>query len=98
MLVMNNPLQSRNGIAWRQARLARGVSLRKAAEKAEIDPAQLSRVERGLSNLSAASMLRLARVLQLRALQRQLERFVASDVTTDAKRPADAAEGESRTP
>lgn len=95
---MNIPIQSRNGVAWREARLARDLSLRKAAKKAEIDPAQLSRVERGLSNLSGASMLRLARVLHLRALQRQLERFVASDVTDDAKRPADAAESKSKQP
>jgi transcriptional regulator with XRE-family HTH domain len=60
---------------WRAAREARGLSLRQTARLADIDPAQLSRVERGQSRLSVASMLRLAHVLRLRGLVRQLDRF-----------------------
>ncbi len=67
-----------DGSAWRAARVKRGLSLRQAAKLAYIDPAQLSRVERGRSQLSVASMLRLARVLHLHGLVRQLDRFAQS--------------------
>ena len=54
------------------ARRARS-SLREVAEPAHIDPAHLSRVERGKRNLSLPATLRLARALGLRDLVRELE-------------------------
>lgn len=58
---------------WRALREARGLSLREVAEPAHIDPAHLSRVERGKRNLSLPATLRLARALGLRDLVRELE-------------------------
>jgi len=65
---------NRSSVAWRARRESRGLSLREAARRADIEPSQLSRVERGMANLSVASTLRLARVLGMRGLVRQLER------------------------
>lgn len=52
----------------RAVRLAHGLGLRETAELAGIDPAHLSRVERGGARLSLGSLARLARVLELREL------------------------------
>ena len=52
----------------RQVRAAKGLGLREVARLAAIDPAHLSRVERGEANLSLAALARLARVLELREL------------------------------
>ena len=71
---MTPQLTDRQAVAWREIREARGLGLRETARLASIQPAQLSRVERGMANLSVASMLRLARVLRLRGLVTQLER------------------------
>jgi hypothetical protein len=63
---LNGQLQSRPPL--RAARVARGLGLREVARLAEIDPAHLSRVERGEARLSVDALGRLARVLELRDL------------------------------
>jgi transcriptional regulator with XRE-family HTH domain len=59
----------------RAAREERGKSLRYVAERAGIDPAHLSRVERGQANLSIDSLRRLASVLGLHELVTLLEPY-----------------------
>ena len=59
----------------RSVREAHGLSLRETARRANIDPAQLSRVERGLGGLSLAALARLARVLNLKDLTRLLRPY-----------------------
>lgn len=59
----------------RVLREARGLSLREAAKLAELDPAQLSRVERGLGGLSLDGACRLGRVLGLPNIERALKPF-----------------------
>lgn len=59
----------------RTVRKARGMSLRWTAERSGIDPAHLSRVERGEASLSINSLARLAHVLGLRELARHLEPY-----------------------
>ncbi len=49
----------------RAKRLELGLSLRKAAHEAHIDPGHLSKVERGMKQLSVTALSRLARVLGL---------------------------------
>lgn len=56
----------------RAVRVARGIGLREAAARARIDPAHLSRVERGQRQLSLAALRRLAGVLGLHELERHL--------------------------
>jgi transcriptional regulator with XRE-family HTH domain len=53
-------------------RIAHGWSLRDTAGRAQIDPAHLSRVERGERQLSVESLARLAEVLGLTELVRLL--------------------------
>jgi Helix-turn-helix len=60
----------------RAVRQAQGRSLRDVASQAGIDIAHLSRVERGEKSLSVAGLYRLARVLGLRELAKQLEPYV----------------------
>jgi transcriptional regulator with XRE-family HTH domain len=57
----------------RGAREARGKSLRQVARQVPMDPAHLSRIERGLAVPSVAVLRRLAEVLELP----ELERFLA---------------------
>lgn len=54
--------------AFRAARVARGLSLREVARRTDIDPSQLSKVERGMVGLSVENLRRLADVLELRDL------------------------------
>jgi transcriptional regulator with XRE-family HTH domain len=56
----------------RAVRVAQGLGLREAARLAAIDPAHLSRAERGESRLSLAALARLAAVLELRDLAKLL--------------------------
>lgn len=56
----------------RTVREARGLSLREVARRAGIDPAHLSRIERGLVSPSVAVLKRLADVLGLPELSRFL--------------------------
>jgi transcriptional regulator with XRE-family HTH domain len=56
----------------RGARELQGLTLRQAAELAELDIGHLSRVERGLEGLSVPALHRLAGVLGLRELERML--------------------------
>jgi transcriptional regulator with XRE-family HTH domain len=60
----------------RIAREARGLSLREAAELAGIDPAQLSRLERGQAGASLNTVLRVAQVLGLRRVREALAPFL----------------------
>jgi transcriptional regulator with XRE-family HTH domain len=57
-------------------REAQGLTLREAARLAGIDPGHLYRVEHGEAMLSLGSLLRLARVLGLRELDRLLSQYV----------------------
>lgn len=59
----------------RAVRHARGLSLRKVAELAQIDVGHLSRVERGSAGLSVAALARLTRVLGLHEFARMLEPY-----------------------
>jgi transcriptional regulator with XRE-family HTH domain len=68
----------------RIVREARGLSLREAAKLARIDPAQLSRLERGLGGLSVNAAMRLARALGLPEVGKVLSPFVA-EVRSDER-------------
>jgi transcriptional regulator with XRE-family HTH domain len=59
----------------RDLRLRRGLSLRETARRAGIDATHLSRVERGRGQLSVEALARVAKVLGLRGLTRQLAPF-----------------------
>ena len=59
----------------RVVREAQGLTLRQVADRADIDPAQLSRVERGQGSLSIDALARLADVLLLRELARLLSPY-----------------------
>jgi transcriptional regulator with XRE-family HTH domain len=63
----------------RAVRQARGLSLRKTATQAGIDPGHLSRVERGQAGLSVEALVRIAGVLGLRELARLLGPYVEGD-------------------
>jgi transcriptional regulator with XRE-family HTH domain len=65
----------------RAVRIAQGLTLRQAASAARIDPAHLSKVERGERHLSVESLHRLAGVLELRDLQRLPRPYVDSRTT-----------------
>ena len=54
----------------RAVRLAHGLSLRETAQRAQIDPGHLSRVERGTARLSVDALGRVADVLGLPELAR----------------------------
>ena len=60
----------------RAVRQARGLGLREVARRANIDPAHLSKAERGLRVLSMPALLRVARVLELRELAQFLAPYV----------------------
>jgi predicted transcriptional regulator len=60
----------------RTVRLAQGLSLRQTAARAGIDPAHLSRVERGERVLSLDAMHRLAVVLKLEMLASMLRLYL----------------------
>ncbi len=60
----------------RVLRESRGLSLREAASLARIDPAQLSRLERGQGRASLDATLRLAQVLGLRRVRKALQPFI----------------------
>jgi transcriptional regulator with XRE-family HTH domain len=59
----------------RAVREAQGLGLRYTATQAGIDPAHLSRVERGEKQLTVDALARLARVLGLRDLARLLRPY-----------------------
>jgi transcriptional regulator with XRE-family HTH domain len=62
----------------RTVRIAQGLSLKEAARLAKMDPAHLSRVERGEKQLSVDSLARLAKVLGLSELARLLAPYRAA--------------------
>lgn len=72
------PIEGRTS-ALRAAREAAGLGLREAAERAGIDPAHLSRVERGTKQLSVDALYRLAGVLGLGELRQALRTYVAGE-------------------
>jgi transcriptional regulator with XRE-family HTH domain len=61
----------------RTVREEQGRTLRATARAAGIDPAHLSRVERGQARLSFDAALRLARVLGLEECERVFARFTS---------------------
>jgi len=63
----------------RAVREAHGLGLREVATRADIDPAHLSRVERGQRALSVDALLRLAQVLGLNELERLLKPYARGD-------------------
>ncbi len=63
----------------RAVRTAQGLGLVRTAREAGLDPAHLSRVERGTAGLSVGSLARLAKVLGLRELARLLEPYVGPE-------------------
>jgi len=64
------------GATLRAVRRAKGLSLRLVAGRADIDPAHLSRVERGQAQLSVDALHRLALVLDLRELAALMQPYV----------------------
>lgn len=64
------------GATLRSVREAHGLTLRQTAAAAGIDPAQLSRVERGRQQLSIDALYRLAGVLGLRELRKMIRPYV----------------------
>jgi transcriptional regulator with XRE-family HTH domain len=62
----------------RALRERRGLSLRDCARRADIDPAHLSRAERGEARLSLDSLLRVARVLGEDDLAQMLRLFAGN--------------------
>ncbi|MGW0805971.1 helix-turn-helix domain-containing protein [Nonomuraea sp. NPDC002799] len=60
----------------RAARTSKRMTLRQTATAAGIDPAHLSRVERGEKGLSLESLHRLAVVLELREIELLLRPFL----------------------
>jgi transcriptional regulator with XRE-family HTH domain len=59
----------------RAVRVAHGLSLQNAALRADLDPAHLSRVERGLAGISVDALARLARVYGLTDLARLIDPY-----------------------
>ena len=70
--------ESTPGSTFRAVRRAKGRKLRHTAVAAGIDPAHLSRVERGEKQLSVDAMHRLAKVLELNELADMLEPYITS--------------------
>jgi transcriptional regulator with XRE-family HTH domain len=60
----------------RTVREAQGLGLNETARAAGIDPAHLSRIERGRAGLTVPTLARLARVLELRQLERLLAPYL----------------------
>jgi transcriptional regulator with XRE-family HTH domain len=70
----------------RQARQVKGLTLRQAAARAKLDPAHLSRIERGEALPSVEALARLAGVLELGELSKLrelLERYCGPLVPAD---------------
>ncbi|KOU99119.1 helix-turn-helix domain-containing protein [Streptomyces sp. XY533] len=60
----------------REARLARGLKLTDAAAQAGVDSGALSRFERGKEHVSIGALYRLAKVIGLEDLARELAPYV----------------------
>lgn len=90
MQIASSSAQTRRPL--RTVRQAQGLSLRRAAEQAGIDPGHLSRVERGQGGLSIDALARLANVLGLRELERLLTPY-ATTVPEGASPAFDRAQG-----
>jgi transcriptional regulator with XRE-family HTH domain len=57
----------------RAVRMAQDLGLREAARRADLDPGELSRIERGKQRASVSAMKRIGRVLGLKDLVRVLD-------------------------
>lgn len=77
MTVDHTPVQG--SALLKQAREARRLTVRGAAALAGIDPAHLSRVERGERQLSVEALQRLAQVIGLHDLAASLRPFAEDD-------------------
>ncbi len=80
-----SPTQTATAPPLRTVREAQGLGLREAAEKAGIDPAHLSRVERGRAALSVDALARLAKVLELGPLARMLAPYARHPRDSDGQ-------------
>lgn len=76
VLTKSGPLLTDGMPPLRAVRMARGLSLRKAAALAEVDPGHLSKVERGEKMLSLEALHRLAVVLELREFAQMLALYL----------------------
>jgi transcriptional regulator with XRE-family HTH domain len=65
-----------SGARLRATREAQGLSLRYVARKAGVDPANLSRIERGIARPSLNTLVRIGRVLGLKNLVDTVGLFV----------------------
>ena len=72
----------------RAVRLAQGLGLRETARRVGMNHAQLSRIERGQEGLSLDTLARLAKVLELRDLSRELALYTLT--TPEMRVPAGA--------
>ncbi len=73
--------------ALRAVRRSRRLSLQQVATLAEIDIGHLSRVERGKAGLSVEALARLAKVLGLTELERDLELYAMTPETRSPSTP-----------
>ena len=62
-------LKRRFGQRLRELRLERGVTQEALANRADVDRAYLSRVERGIANVTLVMMWKLARVLRVEIVE-----------------------------
>lgn len=65
------------GSRLRRTRKSLGLSLRSVASRAGLDPAHLSRLERGEAHLTVDTLYRLACALELDELARHIEPFIS---------------------
>jgi transcriptional regulator with XRE-family HTH domain len=63
----------------RAVREAQGLGLRETARLAGLDPSHLHRIETGRAGLTVPTLSKLARVLDLRQLERLLEPYARDD-------------------
>jgi transcriptional regulator with XRE-family HTH domain len=68
-----------SGARLRAIREGQGKGLRATAREAKIDPANLSRIERGLQRPSLEALVRIGRALGLRNLVDTIGLFVEED-------------------
>jgi transcriptional regulator with XRE-family HTH domain len=71
-------MENKRCVPLRIYRESRGLTLRKTAELADIDIAQLSRLEHGQGGISLEAAVRLARVLGMKDVPRVLAPFLGA--------------------
>ncbi|MFE5544596.1 helix-turn-helix domain-containing protein [Streptomyces sp. NPDC056534] len=77
--MQNDSTKPLNDSPLRAAREARGMSLRATARQSRLDPAHLSRVERGQKQVSIEGLYRLATVLELDELVSTLRPYIRNE-------------------